>query len=99
MGRVSRTVPNRLAGGVTHGGTEKPVGPLFGEPPRAGEDDRHLGVASGLTDKAIANHLGCSPRTLQRKLQSLYTDLGTDTRFQAGVAATQRGWVAGVEAP
>jgi predicted transcriptional regulator len=56
-------------------------------------------LASGLTDKAIASHLGCSPRTLQRKLQSLYTELGTDTRFQAGVAATRRGWVTGVEAP
>ena len=40
-------------------------------------------LAGGLTDKEILRHLGWSPRTLQRRVRSLYAQLGASTRFQA----------------
>lgn len=50
-------------------------------------------LAGGLADKEILRHLGWSPRTLQRRVRSLYAQLGASTRFQAGLAAAERGWV------
>lgn len=60
------------------------------------EKDRQLLLtllAAGLTDKAIQRRLGLSPRTLQRRIQDLYAELGAQTRFQAGVTARHRGVV------
>jgi sugar-specific transcriptional regulator TrmB len=50
-------------------------------------------LAVGLSDRAIQRQLGLSPRTLQRRVQDLYAELGAETRFQAGVAARHRDWV------
>jgi predicted transcriptional regulator len=63
----------------------------------AGPDDDHrklLGLlAAGLTDESIARSLGWSARTTQRRLQALMRELGASTRFQAGLAARERGWL------
>ncbi|WP_256837548.1 helix-turn-helix domain-containing protein [Ornithinimicrobium faecis] len=47
-------------------------------------------LASGMQDEAVARQLGVSARTLQRRLQVLFDQLDSRTRFQAGFrAATQ----------
>lgn len=50
-------------------------------------------LVSGMKDEAIARHLGCSRRTLRRRVEALLDKLGAGSRFQAGVLATQRGWL------
>jgi DNA-binding CsgD family transcriptional regulator len=50
-------------------------------------------LAAGLTDDGIARAFGCSLRTAQRYTQGLMHDLGATSRFQAGMKASQRGWV------
>ncbi|MFJ6211736.1 helix-turn-helix domain-containing protein [Streptomyces sp. NPDC092296] len=50
-------------------------------------------LAAGLTDESIARSLGWSARTTQRRLQTLMRELGAGTRFQAGMAARERGWI------
>lgn len=49
--------------------------------------------AAGVKDDAIARQFGISTRTLRRRIQDLYTELGTTNRFGAGVAAARRNWV------
>jgi DNA-binding CsgD family transcriptional regulator len=59
-------------------------------------DDRQtlLGLlALGLTDEAIGRQLGWHPRTVQRHVRRLMSDLGAQTRFQAGLQAAHRGWL------
>lgn len=62
------------------------------------EDDNRLRgylleqLAGGAQDEQIARRLGVSLRTVRRRIAELMTDLGVDTRFQAGVEATRRGW-------
>lgn len=48
---------------------------------------------AGATDEVIARKLGISLRTVRRRIASLMTELGVDTRFQAGVEAVRRGWL------
>jgi DNA-binding NarL/FixJ family response regulator len=50
-------------------------------------------LAAGLTDSAIARHLGTHPRTVQRRVRELLDRLGAGTRFQAGLQAVRRGWL------
>jgi len=50
-------------------------------------------LAAGMTDASIARSLSWSMRTTQRRMRQLMTDLGVTTRFQAGVAARERGWL------
>lgn len=50
-------------------------------------------LATGLPDATIARRLGISSRTLDRRLRSLLDRLNAANRFQAGVLATQRGWL------
>ncbi|WP_158886812.1 helix-turn-helix transcriptional regulator [Amycolatopsis anabasis] len=52
-------------------------------------------LAAGLTDKNIAHHLGISLRTAQRHVRALMDLLGAQSRFQAGVRATQLGMLDG----
>lgn len=52
----------------------------------------HL-MAAGMTDLAIARHLGISERTVRRRIKDLTDELRVDSRFVAGVKAAQRGWV------
>ncbi|MDR3080431.1 MAG: helix-turn-helix domain-containing protein [Streptomyces sp.] len=50
-------------------------------------------LASGATDETIARSLGWSVRTVYRHVHRLTTELGAETRFQAGMQAARRGWV------
>lgn len=50
-------------------------------------------VRSFLADDAIGRHMGWHPRTAQRHVRELKTELGTQTRFQAGIQAARRGWL------
>jgi DNA-binding NarL/FixJ family response regulator len=50
-------------------------------------------LAAGLTDEAIARHMNWHPRTAQRHVRELMTELGAQTRFQAGLQAARRGWL------
>lgn len=50
-------------------------------------------LAAGAKDEQIARTLGISLRTVRRRVAALLTDLGVDSRFQAGVEAVRRGWL------
>lgn len=50
-------------------------------------------LAAGQVDEQIAVRLGLGLRTVRRRVAALMTELGADTRFQAGVEAARRGWV------
>jgi hypothetical protein len=50
-------------------------------------------LAAGQTDEGIGRALGWSPRTTQRRVRSLMTELNATTRFQAGMNAKARGWL------
>lgn len=65
------------------------------EPDRPGEEDQALlaMLRTGLKDTAIARQLGISSRTATRRVATLITRLGVETRFQAGVEAAKRGWL------
>lgn len=52
-------------------------------------------LTAGLTDAAIAAHLGWSARTVRRHVHAMMTQLDAQTRFQAGYQAVVRGWVDG----
>ncbi len=75
-----------------------PLGAAIGADPGLLQPDadhrKLLGLlAAGLTDESIARSLGWSARTTQRRLQALMRELGATTRFQAGMAARERGWL------
>jgi DNA-binding CsgD family transcriptional regulator len=50
-------------------------------------------VLTGMTDGAIARHLGVSERTVRRHVQALFEALGTTNRVTLAVAAVREGWV------
>jgi DNA-binding CsgD family transcriptional regulator len=50
-------------------------------------------LMAGATDEVIARKLGIGLRTVRRRIAALMTELGVDTRFQAGVEAVRRGWL------
>lgn len=50
-------------------------------------------LARGAKDEQIARSLGIGLRTVRRRVADLLTELGVDTRFQAGVEAVRRGWL------
>lgn len=50
-------------------------------------------LADGVKDEQIARDLDLSLRTVRRRVASLMSELGVDTRFQAGVEAVRRGWL------
>ncbi|MGW8883600.1 helix-turn-helix domain-containing protein [Streptomyces sp. NPDC055749] len=52
-------------------------------------------MLGGLTDEAIAQRLGASARTVQRRIKRLMERAGADTRFQLGWHAREMGWVSG----
>jgi DNA-binding NarL/FixJ family response regulator len=67
-----------------------------GSPDRPTQEELRLLnlLATGITDDAIAKHLGVSHRTVQRRLRALLDRLDAETRFQAGLQAGRRGWLA-----
>lgn len=65
-----------------------------GESGPTGDESALLGLlAAGLTDGAMARHLGSHPRTVQRRVRELLDRLDAGTRFQAGLQAVRRGWL------
>ena len=50
-------------------------------------------LAAGQKDEQIARTLGMSLRTVRRRIADVMSDLGADSRFQAGVEAVRRGWI------
>jgi DNA-binding CsgD family transcriptional regulator len=50
-------------------------------------------LAAGAHDEQVARQLGTSLRTVRRRVAALMTELGADSRFQAGVEAARRGWI------
>lgn len=50
-------------------------------------------LASGAIDEQMARALGLSLRTVRRRIAALMSDLGVESRFQAGVEAVRRGWL------
>lgn len=54
-------------------------------------------LVAGLTEQAIAEHLGWHVRTVRRHLSRLHTRLDAATRFQAGYQAVLRGWLSAAE--
>ncbi|TCO45298.1 LuxR C-terminal-related transcriptional regulator [Actinocrispum wychmicini] len=49
-------------------------------------------VLTGMTDTAIARHLGVSERTVRRHIQALLAALGVTNRITLAVAAIREGW-------
>jgi predicted transcriptional regulator len=74
-------------------GAGAPVGSTPGDGPS--EEERLLLslLVSGLKDESVARQLGWSLRTMRRRVSALNERLGAANRFQAGVIATQRGWL------
>jgi predicted transcriptional regulator len=57
-------------------------------------DARILGLLlAGLTDQAVANQLGLSMRTVQRRVRALMDLVAAETRLQLGFQAARRGWL------
>jgi DNA-binding CsgD family transcriptional regulator len=50
-------------------------------------------LEDGHTDEVIARKLGVSIRTVRRLMSDLFKTLNAESRFQAGVQATRRGWI------
>ncbi|MEZ5193477.1 MAG: LuxR C-terminal-related transcriptional regulator [Nocardioides sp.] len=50
-------------------------------------------LAAGEKDEQIARALGVSLRTVRRRIAAMMTELGVDSRFQAGVEAARQGWL------
>jgi len=50
-------------------------------------------LAAGTTDETIARTFGWSVRTVRRHIHRIMTMTGAETRFQAGMEATRRGWL------
>lgn len=71
--------------------------PVLADPAGTAPDEETamlLGMlAAGMTDESVARSLGWSVRTTQRRMHQLLASLGATTRFQAGVAAHDRGWL------
>jgi DNA-binding CsgD family transcriptional regulator len=70
--------------------------PLDGHPAKlAAEQQQVLGlVLTGMTDAAIARHLGVSERTVRRHVGALLRRCGVDNRVSLAATAVREGWVA-----
>lgn len=74
-------------------------GSLRGGDELLSDDDRRLLslLAAGLKDSAIASLMGIGHRTVERRVRAIMDLLGTQSRFQTGVAAARRGWLEAAE--
>jgi len=75
-----------------------PLGVQQSPPPAAGEPselERKLLplLAAGMTDRAIAAHLGRHERTIRIYVKQMMAKLDSSTRLQAGYQAIRRGWL------
>ncbi|MER7682838.1 MULTISPECIES: helix-turn-helix domain-containing protein [unclassified Streptomyces] len=50
-------------------------------------------MQAGYKDQAIARQLGTSARTVTRRIATIASGLGLETRFQVGAEAAKRGWI------
>jgi DNA-binding NarL/FixJ family response regulator len=50
-------------------------------------------VVGGLSNRAIAQQMGISHRTVQGHLANLFAKLQVDTRTEAALLAVKMGWV------
>ncbi|WP_193241729.1 helix-turn-helix domain-containing protein [Streptomyces phaeolivaceus] len=50
-------------------------------------------LLAGLTDRAVANKVGVSLRTVTRRIRHMMDIAGADNRIQLGWRAAQRGWI------
>jgi DNA-binding NarL/FixJ family response regulator len=50
-------------------------------------------LLAGLTDHAVANQLGLSMRSVQRRIRALMDLVAAETRLQLGFHAARRGWL------
>jgi DNA-binding CsgD family transcriptional regulator len=66
-----------------------------GRDPDLPPDERELlsFAVSGLTDNAMARHLGVSRRTVERRLRRIMERVGASSRAQLGLLAARRGWL------
>lgn len=77
--------------------TAVPLGAVRAQDPTTGLTDterellRLLGT--GITDEAAAKRLGLSLRTVRRYMASIMERLNASSRFEAGIKATQMGWI------
>ncbi|MFK0169656.1 LuxR C-terminal-related transcriptional regulator [Streptomyces sp. NPDC090306] len=71
-----------------------PIGSDQEEQISEGERELLTMLASGLKDEAIARRLDVHVHTVRRRITRLMQSLNVETRFQAGVQATLRGWLA-----
>jgi hypothetical protein len=90
--------PRAPAGpGSTNGVTPRPVATAGarrdGDPPDPETAALLAMLAAGMTDAAIARSLEWSMRTTQRRMAQLMSELGVTSRFQAGLAVRDRGWL------
>lgn len=68
--------------------------PEPGAPDLPTEDRELVGLlASGATDETIARALGCSLRTVHRRVHRIMSEVGAETRFQAGMEVVRHGWL------
>lgn len=66
----------------------------------ASEDSALLTLLlAGMTDEAIARHLGIGKRTVVRRVRQLMDRVGVSTRMQLGWKASQLGWLAASSPP
>ncbi|MEO5983804.1 MAG: hypothetical protein ABIQ13_15985 [Pedococcus sp.] len=69
--------------------------PIAQEAPGTHEDAELVRLLElGLKDESIARYLGCSLRTVRRRVAQLMDRYGVQTRFQLGVAAAHAGLIA-----
>ncbi|WEH40516.1 helix-turn-helix transcriptional regulator [Streptomyces sp. AM 2-1-1] len=89
----------QFARGRLLGPSDAPADGADGTGP-AQEDRRILALLHlGMTDSAIARHLGVGHRTVQRRLQKLMAQVGASTRFQLGWHAARNDWIDGPTTP
>jgi DNA-binding CsgD family transcriptional regulator len=75
-------------------GRAVPLGAGSSRPGLSAVQDQVLRLMlTGLTDGAIARHLGASERTVRRHVAALLEMLGVDNRIAAAVVAVREGWV------
>ncbi|MFD8641906.1 LuxR family transcriptional regulator [Streptomyces zaomyceticus] len=71
-----------------------PIGLSGTETVTDGDGELLTMLASGLKDEAIARRLDVHVHTVRRRISRLMSDLSAETRFQAGIQAMRRGWLA-----